>query len=321
MIISKISTDTLSVFKTFDYFKVPPHLTVQSLDGDHSMLGDLPTIGLSIVGSRSPQRRSLELLERTIQELRHTRLIIVSGFARGIDSRAHELAVQYGLRTVALLGCGIERDYPKENAALRESILRSGGLIISQFEDEAPPLARNFHDRNGLIAGFSKATWVVEAAEVSGTLNTANWAMKLNRDLYATSCFPDDHYYQGNVKLLSQRDSLRYPVADLFFNSGSLGKSWPDLEEPESTQGSLSLHAEPKSEIQKWVYELKQSNGECQIQTLMNYASKQGYTLGKFYHLFEAEVESGLLSHDSSGRVDLTDTPSYSGMRMLPGSD
>jgi len=305
MILSRISADTLSVFKTFDHKKLPSHLTIQSLDGDYSMLEELPAQGLAIVGTRYPQQRSIELLEEAMYDLRNTRLIIVSGFARGIDSHAHELAIQYGLRTIAFLGNGIGQTYPKENAPLRESVIQSGGLIISQFEADAKPLPKNFFDRNGLIAGFSKATWVVEAAEVSGTLNTASWASQLNRDLYATSCFPADHYYQGNVKLLSQRHPDRYPFAHSFFSAQSLGSTWPDLANQSLKQTSLALSLNPKSEIQRWVIELQSRAGECMVQALMEYAGKKGYTPGKFYHLFEAEIEAGMLVHDSSGRVDL----------------
>jgi predicted Rossmann fold nucleotide-binding protein DprA/Smf involved in DNA uptake len=138
---------------------------------------------------------------------------------------------------------------------------------------------------------------------VSGTLNTAKWTSELNRDLYATSCFPDDHFYQGNIKLLSKRNTEKYPIADSFFSIASFGKTWPELENPSLHQTSMHFN-EPKSEFQRWVLELQNGNGECLVQTLMNYASKKGYTLGKFYHLFEAEVEAGLLRHDSSGRVE-----------------
>jgi DNA protecting protein DprA len=304
MNLTRISTDQIPLFQNFGKTKVPKHLTIQSQDGDLSMLDELPAVGLAIVGTRHPQRRSIEFLEKTLYDLRNTDLIIVSGFARGIDSEAHELAIEYGLRTIAFLGCGIERDYPKENRPLRDAIIRSKGLMISQFEEGSNPTPQQFYERNGLIAGFSKAVWVVEAAEVSGSLNTATHAMKLNRDLYATSCFPWDHYYQGNVKLLSQKEPLRYPFADPVFSSQSFGKTWPNLAFPEIQQTSF-FKPEAKSEMQKWVLELQSGGRECLVQTLMNFASQKGHTLGAFYHLFEAEIEAGRLRHDSSGRVDI----------------
>ena len=304
MKLTLIPSNTLPVFSTFpNRYSLPEKLTVQSRDGDVSMLDELPEQGLAIVGSRLPQMRSIELLTQVMQDLRHTRLIIVSGFARGIDAKAHELAIESGLRTIAILGCGINRNYPQENEGLRRKILEAGGLVISQFEDEAQPLAQNFYNRNGTIAGFSKATWVVEAAAVSGTLNTAKWATDLDRDLYATSCFPTDCHYQGNVKLLSQKDSDRYSVAQGFYGVQSLGATWGDLDDPDRFQNRLALNASPKSDIQRWVLELQSVSGVCHVQALMEHASKKGYTLGKFYHLFEAEVDAGMLKHDENGRV------------------
>jgi DNA protecting protein DprA len=304
----KISTDLLSVFKTFTAKPIPPELTVESRSGDVSMLDELPNLGLAIVGSRFPQRRSIDLLEEALYELRNTDLIIISGFARGIDAKAHELAIEFGLRTIAILGSGIDTTYPRENLKLRHRILETGGLVISQFADDAKPLGFQFIHRNSLIAGFSKATWVVEAAEVSGTLNTAKWATDFNRDLYATSCFPKDHFYQGNVKLLNQKQTDRYAVAQAFFNVQSLSSSWSKLGENKSDAQEI-FDFIPEAKIQKWVLELQAlTNGECKVQALMNHASQQGLTLGRFYQLFEAEVAAGLLKHDTSGRVEIPNT-------------
>lgn len=307
MKLSRLMTETLPVFRTFQDLKVPEMITVQSKYGDVSMLGELPEQGFAIVGTRHPQRRSLEVLEECISALRHTDLIIISGFARGIDARAHELAIEYGLRTIAVFGSGIELTYPRENLSLRQAIVTSGGLVISQFADQAEPFASHFHRRNEVIAGLSKATWVVEAAEVSGTLNTANAAMKLNRDVYATSCFPRDQFYQGNLKLLSQRETLRYPLADAFYSAESLCKTWFDLVSPQA-QKKMNLNQDPKTKIQRWVIELQTAAGECRVQALMNHASSHGHTLGSFYQEFEAEVAQGLLKYNAEGIVQIRDS-------------
>ena len=299
MLVSRVSSSTFDVFNTFYECKVPPVLTIESKDGDYSLLHELPERGFAIVGTRYPQHRSLALLDEAFQDLKSSKLIIISGFARGIDARAHELAVTSGLRTIAILGCGIDVTYPKENQKLRTQILQSGGLILTQFENGAKPLAYHFHERNSLIAGLSKATWVVEAAEVSGTLNTATWAMKLNRDVYATSCFPKDHYYQGNVKLPE-----RFPFAHAYFHVDSLSATWPELaHEGLKKQMALSLPIKPRSKIQHWVLELLSLSGECHVQTLLNHASNHGITPGQFYKLYETEIDSGSLVQDRQGRV------------------
>lgn len=216
-------------FEIFGFSKIQ----IETLNPEWDLLKSLPDSGFAIVGTRYPQRKSFEFLEKTIHDLRDTGLIIVSGFARGIDSRAHELAVDSGLKTLAILGCGLNIDYPRENRHLRKKILDHGGWILSPFEADAPALPHHFLNRNQLIAHFSKAVWVVEAASISGSLNTANHAFHLNRDLYATPCFPDDTFYEGNQKLLSQKETDKYPIADPFFGVHSLLKTWERLSLPE----------------------------------------------------------------------------------------
>ena len=300
----RINCDGLSIFKTFGRYRIPHYLEYQSKSGDLTILNDLPSLGLAIVGSRYPQKRSMDLLEKTIQELSHTDLIIISGFARGIDSQAHEMAIHYGLRTIAVLGCGINTDYPKENEDLRKQIIAAGGVVLSQFDPDAKPLARNFYERNGMIAGLSKAVWVVEAAEVSGTLNTAKWAIDFNRDLYATSCFPSDPFYQGNLKLLNHQKTDRYSVAKAFYSAESFAETWNHLN-IQTTQSAFPFQTPPRSQLQKWVLELKTEYGECQLQSLMNYAYTQGKTPGSFYLEYEKDVKAGLIVVNGSGLIDI----------------
>jgi len=305
MNVVRIQTSDLNVFKTFDGYRNPEFLDIQTPSTTPAHLEDLPNLGLAIVGTRHPQKRSLELLDRTLSELRGSNLIIISGFARGIDSRAHELAIQNGLRTIAILGCGIDIDYPRENRRLRNSIFDSGGMILSPCERGMAPIARNFYERNGLIAGFSKAVWVVEAAAVSGTLNTATWATKFNRALYATSCFPNDPFYQGNEKLLSQNRSDRYPLAEPFFNAQSLGSTWPDLHSSQSPQSSFELLSKAKTDLQRWILELKHQFGQCHPQALLQHAYQNGLSPGSFYRELEKELASGKINQTREGTLEV----------------
>jgi DNA processing protein len=305
MHLHRISSKDLPVFETFDGYRMPEFLDVQSLSGDSSLLDDLPDLGLAVVGTRHPQKRSLDFLSSVMQELRGSNLIIISGLARGIDAAAHTLALENGLRTIAILGCGIDIDYPKENQSLRTQILKAGGLILSPFETHFTPIPRNFIERNGLIAGFSKATWVVEAAAVSGTLNTAAWATRFNRGLYATSCFPNDPFFEGNEKLLSQRRTDRYPIAESFFGAHSLGSTWPDLERRSQAQSLLPLRYRNLGKLERWVLELITLHGECHSQALLMEAHQNGLSPGQFYLKLESEIASGNLTRDELGRIRL----------------
>jgi len=284
-------------------------LEVEANDTDHdghhanSLIASLPANGFAIVGTRDPQRKSFELLEKTMEELRGSDLVIVSGFARGIDSRAHELALEHGLKTIAILGCGLDIDYPRENRSLRNRILDHGGLILSPFEPGTSPIPRNFLNRNQLIAYFAKAVWVVEAAAISGTLNTARHASDLHRDLYATPSFPNDVFFEGNQKLLSEKDPNRYPTAHPFFDASSLGITWQHLR---SVQGKKKKTTRTNiTKIQRWILDLQHQQGECRIQSLMNFATSQGLSPGQFYFEYEKELSSGKISEDLLGIVDL----------------
>ena len=109
---------------------------------------------------------------------------VVSGAARGIDSAAHEGALSGGGPTLAVLGCGVDVTYPKASRRLLERI-RSAGTIVSEFAPGTPPLQRNFPARNRIVAGLCAATVVVEGAQGSGSMITAEHAMEFGREVYA----------------------------------------------------------------------------------------------------------------------------------------
>lgn len=201
----------------------PKELWVQGQANSIKLLDEIPERGLSIVGTRNPSLRGSDHLKKTIRALKGLPFIIISGFARGMDRIAHELAIENEIPTIAILGAGLEVDYPKENADLRKKIIETGGLIVSEWPLKASPIAHQFILRNRIIATWAKATLITEAAEGSGAMNTARWARDHHRDVYAVPGFPTDLKLSGCNRLLDSGE------AHPFWGIHSLGSTWPTL--------------------------------------------------------------------------------------------
>lgn len=156
----------------------PPFLYVK---GDPQTANPYP---VAVVGSRRASHYGKTVAERLSRELAEQGVTIVSGFARGIDTIAHQAALAAGGRTIAVLGCGIDQIYPPEHRSLSEEVVEQG-LILSEFPLGTPPDGRNFPQRNRIISGLSLGCLVVEATLESGSLITARCALDQGREVFA----------------------------------------------------------------------------------------------------------------------------------------
>jgi len=143
----------------------------------------LPAV--SVVGSRDASRYGRDVAQRLGRELSAAGVAVVSGFARGVDAAAHEAALEGPGGTVAVLGCGLDVDYPREHRRLRERLAAGGGLFLSEHPPGEEPRPQNFPIRNRVIAGLSSGVVVVEASRRSGSLITARLAADFGRDVFA----------------------------------------------------------------------------------------------------------------------------------------
>jgi DNA processing protein len=139
---------------------------------------------LAIVGSRHATPYGINAAERLARDLTQRGLTICSGLARGIDSAAHRGALEIKGKTIAVLGSGVDRIYPRENTKLARQI-EQNGCVISEFPLRTSPSPQNFPIRNRIISGLSLGTCLVEAAEFSGSLITARLALEQNREVFA----------------------------------------------------------------------------------------------------------------------------------------
>lgn len=168
---------------------------------------------IALVGARNASVNGRNFARKIAASLGDGGFVVVSGMARGIDSCAHEGALDTG--TVAVVAGGIDIVYPKENAGLYAEITERGALI-SEIEPGTKPLARHFPRRNRLISGLSRGVVVVEAAPRSGSLITARMALEQGREVFAVPGSPLDPRSRGGNDLIRQGAILCESADDVF---------------------------------------------------------------------------------------------------------
>ncbi|AEG60123.1 DNA-processing protein DprA [Desulforamulus ruminis] len=185
---------------------------------------------VAVVGSRRPTPYGLAASEAMAGELAMAGLVIVSGMARGIDSAAHRGALKVKGDTVAVLGCGPDIVYPRENGCLMKQIIDQGA-VVTEFPPGSPPVGWHFPSRNRIISGLSAAVLVVEAAEKSGALITADLALEQGREVLAIP---------GNIT------SLQSSGTNTLIKEGARLVAGPlDVLEPLGL-GELFIHPQPQ---------------------------------------------------------------------------
>ncbi len=175
---------------------------------------------IGVVGTRKITGYGKLVTEKFTRYLVGAGFTIISGLARGVDTIAHQTAVEGGCRTIAVLGGGLKKIYPPENIRLAEKIWRGQGAVVSEFPPDFESLPGNFPARNRIISGLSKAILVTEAASDSGSLITARVALEQNRDVYAVPGPVTSDLSRGPADLIKEGARLVFEAQDILDDLG-----------------------------------------------------------------------------------------------------
>jgi DNA processing protein len=264
--------------------------------------------GIAVVGTRQPSPYGAGMAELLSRDLANRRMVILSGMARGVDTAAHKAAIEAGGKTVAVWGTGIDVIYPKENKKLAESIVATGGAIVSEYPLGTFPAPQNFPIRNRILSGMSVGVLVIEAAEYSGTRITARCAMEQNRDVYAVPGNVTNKNSWGPNTLIKQGAKLTATWEDIWEELPSQVRRTLEGEMEEAGRGESNwggtaslFNDKPLPEHERIVFDRLRHDESTQLDDLIEQLEQE---------LGSAEIFTALFELELAGRV-----------RQLPGKN
>src|SRR5947199_4425766 len=170
---------------------------------------------IGVIGARRTTHYGTESAKKLAYQLAYAGLTVISGLARGIDTAAHQAALAAKGRTIAVIGSGLAKLYPPENAGLAEKIRNGNGAIVSEFSMEIEPDRQTFPMRNRIISGWSQGILIVEAGMNSGALITATKAIEQGRSVYAVPGHINAPSAIGSNRLIQQGAKLVMDASDI----------------------------------------------------------------------------------------------------------
>jgi DNA processing protein len=217
----------------------------------------LDRVSVAVVGARACSHYGSSVAAALARELAEAGVLVVSGLARGVDGPAHRGALQAGA-TVAVLGCGVDRDYPRTHASMAAEIAREG-LIVSEYAPGVEPAPWRFPARNRIVAGLTLATVVVEARERSGALITADLALDEGREVLAVPGEITSQLSRGTNHLLRLGAVPVTCAADVL---RVLGVDPPPAREPPALEPRLELVRATVADAAATADEVAQATGQ-----------------------------------------------------------
>ena len=192
---------------------------------------------VAIVGTRRPTAAGLEAAHMLGKGLAEAGFTVVSGLALGIDAAAHRAALEAGGHTIAVIGCGMDLNYPRKNERLRRRI-DAVGTVVSEYPNGTPPLPHHFPLRNRIIVGLTEGVIVVEGSVKSGALITGRLALDANRSVFAVPGSFRNPYATGPNELIRCMEATAITDVQHVFDDLAPGMVWADSQ---SSGGSASI--------------------------------------------------------------------------------
>lgn len=225
--------------------------------------------GIAIVGTRKATSQGRALAREIARKLAEKGFVVVSGLAMGIDTAAHEGALLGGGKTIAVLACGLDNIYPRQNENLAKRIIENSGAIISEYPVGTEAFKNQFLERNRIVSGLCIATVVIEAPRESGALVTARLAAEQGREVFVFPGAINNPNYYGSHKLIRDGARLVSSIDDILEDLG--------MENYDSNQQTLALQ------------KIKDKNQMLIIEAIRN--AGQPLNIDKIIHLAKLEPQ------------------------------
>lgn len=215
--------------------KIPDPPICLYVKGDISVLAVPEDQLFGIVGTRNMTAYGKNVTQQLARQLTEAGFILISGMARGIDGVAHWAGVTAGGKTIAVLGCGVDIPYPKENISLYHKIVNTAGIVISEFSPGTISMPGMFVSRNRIISGLSKGVLVVEGSLTSGAMITAKSALEQGKEVFAVPCPISSSVSSGPNYLIKQGAILVQTIEDITSEFKSMEHVSPHLSQQLNT--------------------------------------------------------------------------------------
>ena len=253
-------------------------------------IGDIELLNknsIAIIGTRNASENGKRLASKFSKELVAQGIVTVSGMAKGIDAEAHKSTIEAGGKTIAVLGNGLNHIFPPENTNLYQEIIKSGGLVVSEYLPNTPPSSNLFLERNRIVSGISIGVLVVEAAYRSGTSVTAKLAKEQDRKVFVLPHEINDKYGVGTNKLIRKGAILVTSTKEIIEEFDFLKyKEIKISNNKEKTKDKVQKEITFENKEEKEVYELI-NNGFSNINEIHKKTNMQIQKLNQILFMLE----------------------------------